>query len=112
MRYTLDVAPRQGSWIVSVAPASAQSPAIAATIRVPVVRAPTPPPVAGGGGDLQIQIERGQYDQPTMPIARVMASASAFLDQITQGARSARATDVYLGAGARPQLRVGGELSE
>ena len=114
VRYTLDVAPRQGSWTVSVAPAQAAPPPATqtqpvATIRTPPTRAPTPPPASAGG---DIVIERGQYDQPAEAVARELASASAFLDQITHGARGGRATDVYLGAGARPVLRIGGELQE
>lgn len=108
-RYTVDVAPRQGAWIVSIVPTQAvatqQTQAIPRAQATP--RPPTPPPVA-----MDIQIERGQYDQPAEPTARQAASASAFLDQITQAARGARASDVYLGAGARPLMRVGGELSE
>jgi twitching motility protein PilT len=110
-RYTVDVAPRQGAWIVSIVPTQAvanlQTQAIPRAAAAPMPRPPTPPPVA-----MDIQIERGQYDQPAEPAARQAASASAFLDQITQAARGARASDVYLGAGARPLMRVGGELSE
>ena len=104
-RYTVDVAPRQGAWIVSIAPT--QAVAAQQTQAIPRTPAQAPAPVA-----MDIQIERGQYDLPAEPAARQAASASAFLDQITQAARGARASDVYLGAGARPLMRVGGELSE
>ena len=53
-------------------------------------------------------IERGQYGEPA-PATRT-TSGGAVLDQWTNAARSARATDVYLATGAPPVARVGGEL--
>jgi twitching motility protein PilT len=52
-------------------------------------------------------IERGQYAEPAGPRS---TSGSAFLDQLTTAARSARATDVYLATGTGPVARVGNDM--
>ena len=110
-RYTVSVAPRPGMWQVTIEPASAaaappvrNTPPPAASFRQ------TPPagsaPIADAG---DMAIERGQYAEG--PAASVpTASGSVALDQLTRGARSARATDIYLATGAVPMHRVGGEL--
>lgn len=107
-RYTVSVASRPGAWQVTIEPAQAQAQAQAesgVTMRQQP-RAPTPPPVpVSDAGDMLI--ERGQYAAPSTAPA---ASGSVTLDQLTRGARSARATDVYLAAGAVPMHRVAGEL--
>jgi len=55
----------------------------------------------------EMYIERGQYD----PGAGASdTSGSALLDLLTQQARSAGASDVYLSAGAAAYMRVGGQL--
>ena len=105
-RYTLSVAPRPGMWQVIIEPASATPPTV--TMREHP-RAATPPPVqVGAGAPLEMAIERGQYAEG--PAAPPVASGSITLDQLTRGARSARATDIYLAAGAVPMHRVGGEI--
>ncbi len=99
-RYTLSVTPRQGAWQVAIdaavpehAPAPAPSPRSAA-------------PAAAPG---ELLIERGQYDAPAE--TRPTASGSTVLDELTRAARSARASDIYLAAGAPPLARTGGDLA-
>ncbi|HEY1812396.1 MAG TPA: ATPase, T2SS/T4P/T4SS family [Kofleriaceae bacterium] len=95
--WTVAVAPKPNAWQVTIEPAS---PASAA--------APAPP--AGGGGVVDLAIERGQYDSGAVRAAVATASGSPLLDQLTSAARALRATDIYLAAGAAPMLRVAGEL--
>lgn len=112
-RYTVSVAPRPGMWQVTIEPASA------APAAPPVRNTPPPaaanfrqtpvagvPPIADAG---DMTIERGQYAEGPSSAAPAM-SGSLALDQLTRGARSARATDIYLATGAVPMHRVGGEL--
>jgi twitching motility protein PilT len=103
--YAVTVTPRPGVWQVLIegaAPAAAAQP----TTQVPrQPRAATAPTTADAG---DMPIERGQYGEPA-PAART-TSGSALLDQWTNAARSARATDVYLATGAPPVARVSGEL--
>lgn len=105
VRYTLDILPRPGAWQVGIegAPPPRAAPAPAATIRTPA------PAVASAGAAPELMIERGQYDAPPEP-ARVTASGSPVLDELTRAARQARASDLYLVAGAQPVARVGAEL--
>ena len=57
----------------------------------------------------ELPIERGPYaGEPVAPA--VARSPSTLLDQLTNAARAARASDVYLATGSPPQMRVGGEL--
>src|SRR5688572_910898 len=103
-RYAVSVAPRPGVWQVTIEPATSAAPAPVANIR------PRETPTAGvPAGAVDMTIERGQYGEApvTEPVA---SSGSVTLDQLTRGARSARATDIYLAAGAVPMHRVGGEL--
>ncbi|MDX2087237.1 MAG: ATPase, T2SS/T4P/T4SS family [Kofleriaceae bacterium] len=104
IRYGISVAPRPGSWSVSIEPAAAASP----PPRQP--RAGTAPTVEAGG---DMAIERGQYDvgQAVAATAATTGSASGVLDGLTTQARASRATDIFLAAGAPPMVRVAGELS-
>jgi twitching motility protein PilT len=104
--YALTVTPRPGVWQVLIegaASAAAAQPQPSPVPRQP--RAATAPTTAEVG---DMAIERGQYGEPA-PAART-TSGSALLDQWTNAARSARATDVYLATGAPPVARVNGEL--
>jgi twitching motility protein PilT len=105
-RYVVGVAPRPGMWQVTIDPAAAAAPPAASKPRAPTPDAESArePAVEAGG------IERGQYDAPGGGQAIAVASGSAALDQLTRAARAARATDLYLVAGAPPQHRVNGEL--
>ncbi len=98
-RYGIAVTPRPGAWQITIegpATAPASGPVVA-----------SPPPL---GGDMEI--ERGQYDlAPSAGLAPAIASGSALLDGLTRSARGARATDLYLASGSRPQQRVNGELA-
>ncbi len=106
-RYLLRVSPRPGVWQVAIEPVNGAPAAVpaqpAAPPRAPSTRAMTPPPVDG-----DMAIERGQYDgrEPSAPTT----SGSGLLDQLMAHARAARATDVYLSAGAPAFMRAGGEL--
>jgi Tfp pilus assembly pilus retraction ATPase PilT len=101
-RYLLSVSPRPGMWQVVIEPA--------ATTPIAVIRERVnTPPAIPISAPVEMSIERGQYAEAPAT-APVVASGSITLDQLTRGARSARATDVYLGAGAIPMHRVGGEL--
>jgi twitching motility protein PilT len=109
VRYAINVVPRQGAWQVGIdgaAPAPAQSPAEPSRPYTAVTNIRTPAPAAAPA---ELLIERGQYDAPA-ETARPTASGSAVLDELTRAARQARASDVYLIAGAQPVARVGSEL--
>ncbi|HEY5950565.1 MAG TPA: ATPase, T2SS/T4P/T4SS family [Kofleriaceae bacterium] len=105
-QYALTVNPKPGMWQVVIegaAPAAA-APAQAAAPAARQPRAITAPTTSDAG---DMAIERGQYAE--QPSART-SSGSTLLDQWTNAARSARATDVYLATGAQPVARVNGEL--
>jgi len=103
LRYTIGVTPRPGAWQVTIEGGAA--PAATATPARGVPRAASAPIDAGG----EMEIERGQYDVAPEPSALVTTSGSAFLDQLTTQARSARATDIFLSAGSPPHVRIAGE---
>ena len=108
-RYAVSVAPRPGMWQVTIEPASAAPPPSAASFRTqtPPAGVPAAPIAVADAGELLI--ERGQYASgPALSVP--VASGSLALDQLTRGARQARATDIYLATGAVPMHRVGGEL--
>ncbi len=121
VRYAVSVNPRPGVWQVTIEGAAAAAPVAQPTTQLPRQhpRAPTPQPTptrepeVGGRrsdpGDGEMLIERGQYGEAPAPAAR-STSGSALLDQWTNAARSARASDVYLATGAPPVARVNGEL--
>jgi twitching motility protein PilT len=106
----MTVQPAAGAWRVEVARARAGSaPVIAAPATpAPTRRAATPPPIAVA--DDELLLERGQYDQPTTG-APSITTASPMLDALVAAARTARASDLYLAAGAAPFMRVGGQLT-
>src|SRR5262249_56454757 len=121
-RYGTGVAPRPGSWQVTIdavtrTSATTERPTVAA-VRSPVAAPPPklapverlrgPDPTAtthrldpnslGRAREPEgavLAIERGQYDVAPMRTA----SGSALLDQLTASARAAKATDLYLSAG-------------
>jgi Tfp pilus assembly pilus retraction ATPase PilT len=93
---------------VTIEPASAAAPPpspVAFRTQTPPAGVPAAP--VADAGDLVI--ERGQYASGPV-LASPVASGSIALDQLTRAARQARATDIYLGTGAVPMHRVGGEL--
>jgi twitching motility protein PilT len=104
--YAVTVTPRPGVWQLLIE--GAQPAAVPAQQTSPVPRQPraATAPTTAEAGDMPI--ERGQYGEAA-PAART-TSGSAMLDQWTNAARSARATDVYLATGAPPVARVNGEL--
>jgi len=85
------VVPRPNAWQVTIEPTS--------------TTAPTASP-----GEVDLAIERGQYDSGPVRAAAVTASGSPLLDALTAAARGQRATDIYLASDAAPLVRVGGEL--
>jgi len=103
--YTLTVNPSRGSWQVMIEPANAPAPA------------PAPAPAAAPPGPRSqpmraqtdvappqdLPIERGQYQVAQSPAT---TSGSFVLDQLTQAARQARASDVMLATGAAPAMRT------
>jgi hypothetical protein len=106
--YALTVTPRPGMWQVLIEGGAAPAAPAATPPTGPVARQPraaTAPTTADAG---EMAIERGQYGEAA-PATRT-TSGSALLDQWTNAARSARATDVYLATGAPPVARVNGEL--
>ncbi len=106
-RYTISVAPRPGNWQVFIEPAAATAAPAPAPSGVSM-RAPATPAAAVPADAGEMLIERGQFDgAPTVATA---TSGSVTLDQLTRAARQARATDIYLAAGAVPIHRVSGEL--
>ena len=104
--YTLTVNPSRGSWQVMIEPASAQTAAPA-----PAPAAPPPGPrsqpmraqteVTPSPQDLPI--ERGQYQ---VSQSQATTSGSYLLDQLTQAARQARASDVMLATGTAAAMRT------
>lgn len=110
-RYTVSVAPRPGAWQVTITAAASGPAAAVAMAQTQVVATFRATPPAGvqtvaDAGDMAI--ERGQYAEA--PVAEATTSGSTTLDQLTRAARQARATDIYVAAGAQPVHRVGGEL--
>ena len=110
--YSLTVTPTPGVLQVLIegaAPAGAPAPAPAAvqpTGQLPrqPSRAPTAPVAPAGAEPGDLPIERGQYAEAG---AARTTSGSALLDQWTNAARSARATDVFIATGTPPVARVG-----
>ncbi len=121
-RYTLSVTPRPGAWMVAI-DAAAPAPVMTAAAHAPA----RPPggldggrgggpggggPGGGGPGGGAMEIERGQYDAgPVDASAPAVSSGTVLLDSLTNAARAARATDIFLSAGAVPLVRAGGEMS-
>src|SRR3569623_414183 len=102
--YTLTVNPSRGSWQVMIEPANAPAPA------------PAPAPAAAPPGPRSqpmraqtdvappqdLPIERGQYQVAQRPAP---LCGCFVLDQLTQAARQARASDLMLATGAAPAMR-------
>ncbi|HEY1547438.1 MAG TPA: ATPase, T2SS/T4P/T4SS family [Kofleriaceae bacterium] len=95
--FAIGVTPRPNAWQVTIDAQAAASPA-------------DEPAAAGGGGVVDLTIERGQYDSGPVRAAAAPASGSPLLDGLTSAARGMRATDIYLATDTAPMLRVGGEL--
>jgi twitching motility protein PilT len=112
VRYSLTVQPKGTMWQVLIEGAAAAQPAPAAPAAQAAhvsatSQAPRQPRAQTAPSELsEMTIERGQYADA----GPRSTSGSAFLDQLTSAARSARATDVYLATGAGPAARVGDEL--
>lgn len=116
VRYAIGVTPRPNAWQVSIEsiPAAGTAappppPPTAAPPLPPSVRRTTQPAAAIPAEAAEMSIERGQYDSG--PVSAPTTSGSAMLDQLTRAARTARASDVYLGAGTPPVQRIAGELA-
>jgi len=103
-RWTIQVAPKPGSWIVSIDPVESAPAAASTTTGSRPARISTAPPIEAE----DMAIERGQYDGDSPP---ARGSGSLLLDQLTAAARKVRATDVFLVAGQASFQRVGGELA-
>ncbi|MCX5743745.1 MAG: ATPase, T2SS/T4P/T4SS family, partial [Proteobacteria bacterium] len=131
VRYQISVAPNPGAWQVLIEPATLGSGSHSgATFHPPT---PTPPPPHGSSpkrtpgptagfavaqppvshqplasaDDSEMYIERGQYEAR----GAETSSGSALLDLLTQQARAAGASDVYLAAGSAAYMRVSGQLT-
>jgi len=104
-RWTINVTPKPGSWLVAIDPF--ETPATPAAPG-PAAR-PSRVQISGGSsGDAgDMTIERSQYSTAAM----LPTSGSQLLDQLTSAARAAYATDIYLSAGSAAFQRVGGELA-
>ncbi len=128
VRYSLGVTPKPGSWqvVIEVPPNSrrpADVPSEGGSAAAPATAVPstTLPPswtsddgTSAFAGGKNLAIERGQYDELSDPIAATggaATSGSPLLDQLIEVARTARATDIFLGSGKAPLMRVAGELS-
>jgi twitching motility protein PilT len=103
IRYAITVAPKPGAWQVGIEPVTAAA-------------VPPPPPVAPRAATAapvpeaqDMAIERGPYEAAATTRGGE-ASGSNLLDELIAAARAARASDVVVGAGAAPFLRVGGEV--
>jgi twitching motility protein PilT len=108
MRYAISVAPKQGAWQVSIEPGEAARAPTPPSTPPPMAR-PTrssaPMPTAAPA-ESDFPIERGQYAQGALG----STSGSPFLDALTNAARQARATDVFLATGTPALMRVGYDL--
>lgn len=103
-RWSIQVTPKPGSWLVAIDPIEAVAPAATPSTGPRPPRAPTTASSADGP---TMAIERGQYSS----VAALTTSGSLLLDQLTAGARAAHASDIYLSAGSPAFQRVGGELA-
>lgn len=115
IRYAISIAPKPGSWQVTIdGPAVAAPAPVAVSVGSSPVRAirsasaPAERAPAVAGGDLAI--ERGQYAGEAVTTTAPAASGSTFLDALTHAARGQRASDLYLAPGVAPLVRAGGEL--
>jgi len=111
IRYTISIAPKPGTWQVTIdGPAAAAPVPAAISVGSAPVRAirPASSPAVIDGGDLAI--ERGQYAGAPTTTTAPATSGSSFLDALTHAARSQRASDLYLAPGVAPLVRAGGEL--
>jgi twitching motility protein PilT len=119
-RWSIQVAPKPGTWQVAIDPSGPSGPSRAQPADSPFeTSAPTPVPSPGPrtprastgsphAEGSEMAIERGPYGSSAM---MVTTSGSLLLDQLTAGARAAYASDVYLSAGSAAFQRVGGELA-
>ena len=109
--YVITVAPKAGAWQVEIEGPHATAHAPAGHVQPARGRAATAPavPVAAAPED-DLLLERGQYDVAPSS-APVVTTGSAMLDGLLAAARSARATDLYLTAGAQPFMRVARQLT-
>jgi twitching motility protein PilT len=105
-RWSMQVTPKPGSWLVAIDPLEAPGPP---AIPSPGPRPPRASTMAMLGDGPEMAIERGQYGSVAAVITTT--SGSILLDQLTSGARAAYASDVYLSAGSTAFQRVGGELA-
>jgi Tfp pilus assembly pilus retraction ATPase PilT len=114
-RYILSIAPKPGSWQVTIdgSPAGAGAAVVPAAATLSVGSAPVRTPRAASApvidaGDLAI--ERGQYAAEAATTSAPATSGSGFLDALTHAARGQRASDLYLTVGIAPLVRAGGDL--
>jgi twitching motility protein PilT len=101
-RWSINVTPKPGSWLVAIDPIEAPGATPSPGPRPPRAQVTAPSGEAAG-----MATERSQYST----VAALTTSGSFLLDQLTAGARAAHASDVYLSAGSPAFQRVGGELA-
>ena len=102
-RWSIQVTPKPGAWLVAIDPLDAPVPPAPQFAGSRISRLPTP---AASGDGAETAAERGGSVAALMTM-----SGSVLLDQLTAGARAAHASDVYLSAGATAFQRVVGELT-
>ncbi len=107
--YTLTVNPGRGAWQVIIEPAMPPQRSVAPA-PAPAAAAPAAPPRQQQRAQTdvtpppqELPIERGQY---AVPDNTGSTSGSYLLDQLTQAARQARASDVLIATGAAPAMRT------
>ncbi|HET9619754.1 MAG TPA: ATPase, T2SS/T4P/T4SS family [Kofleriaceae bacterium] len=106
-RWTIQVSPKPGAWLVAIDPAEAAPPPPGARTDRPLTAPPAPETT-------ELPIERGQYFATAGGGSGMFvppSSGSQLLDQLTAGARAAYASDVYLSAGSPAFQRVGKDLA-
>lgn len=117
IRYLIDVTPKPNAWQVAIEAAGAGAPA---PVAAPPAAAPPPAPLRTqpraasqpiAPAEPSMELERGQYDTTTSAVTAGPTSGSGLLDTLTSQARAARASDIYLGAGAPAFMRANGELA-
>jgi twitching motility protein PilT len=106
-RWSIQVTPKPGSWLVAIDPLDVPVPPAMPSQGSRMSRLPT---TAASGDGSEMAPERSQHGGSVAAVLMTM-SGSGLLDQLTSGARAAHASDVYLSAGATAFQRVGGELA-
>jgi twitching motility protein PilT len=108
-RWSIQVSPRPGTWLVAIDPLEAPPPPPPPPSPPPSTRPARTATAATSGEGADMAIERGQYGANVGVVTTT--SGSLLLDQLTAGARAAYASDVYLSAGSLAFQRIGGEIA-